>query len=703
MSSDLSIEHWLVSINMKDYFPLFMGYEEIDSLFHLKERDLEKLGVKRTSDRHKMLMSLANVRDTAYPGRGRTSSRAASLGRRQTLQPIGSGAAGPGNQSADEMHHRIPRSNSIKARFGDFFKKGKGNRVKRSQTVATADVVVSEPSIHGATPPPPPPVENRHVGLARSSLENLAMGALSNSSSTQSLDRRHDLIAQPWFHGMIMRKVADRVLSQEGDYLVRESISKPGEHVLTAKWLRKTVHFVINVVRWRAGSDGLPSREGSPVHRGGRGMAGSVSSLNASEPRPGSPGSGKVVYKFEREGFASIPELVEHYVISRKPISDASGCVLIRGVARERRPPSPLAETRKVFNSIPESPTSGHGNGQPEPRVNGHSTVTIADANVPPVRRLDPEYQRHLPNLDYTRMMCSTVLNQSSEEMARHLTRIDLQLAKLVLPEDFEGNANGSGLRSPTRLSLDSAGIPGGIIGLAVVNLPQGKQLRSQLLERFSNVSLWAASVIVGAGDVAKRKNILKKLIEMAHFLQGDALANVHGFMAIMRGLQSPQVARLTNTWNLLKRNDANTAKLYETKLIKLAHEVAAGKPTHLHSGVSLPYLEPLLEMLERKGGSEKNVADWEKKQDHFSLDALQSHLYSSRSLAISCPMYADAGFKRLSGHKVMRELDLYFRNDWPANLLSTISYKGSNFADKVSKFQVMLSALSEHAETTQT
>ena len=49
--------------------------------------------------------------------------------------------------------------------------------------------------------------------------------------------------------------------------------------------------------------------------------------------------------------------------------------------------------------------------------------------------------------------------------------------------------------------------------------------------------------MVVGAGDIAKRKNALKKVIEMAHHLQSDGLVNLHSFMAVMRGLELPQVS----------------------------------------------------------------------------------------------------------------------------------------------------------------
>ena len=355
--------------------------------------------------------------------------------------------------------------------------------MKRSATVATADVADSRAIPSSSS-------SSSHVNVAEG---NSGGGGVSNSSSTHSLDHRTDLAAQPWFHGMIMRKVADRALVDEGDFLVRESISKPGEHVLTAKWRGKTMHFVVNAVRWRT----IASRESSPLRRHNTTTGASTHSLNA--VGGGAPERGTtLIYKFERDGFPSIPELVEHYIKTRKPVSDVSGCVIRRGVPREKRPPSPLTEARKTLNPTSDSPTSGasgpiasnsaSGRGGKETRaldsrVNGHSAVitTVADVNVPPpVRRLDPEYQRHLPDLEYVRTMCSTVLNQSSEEMGRHLTRVDLHLAQLFNSEDVAEGNDGAG-RSPSR---NGDNVPGGIVGLAVVNLPQGKQLRQLMLER---------------------------------------------------------------------------------------------------------------------------------------------------------------------------------------------------------------------------
>jgi hypothetical protein len=47
-----------------------------------------------------------------------------------------------------------------------------------------------------------------------------------------------------WYHGVISREETEALLTNGGDYLVRESKRKPGNYVLSAKWdgIR---HFII--------------------------------------------------------------------------------------------------------------------------------------------------------------------------------------------------------------------------------------------------------------------------------------------------------------------------------------------------------------------------------------------------------------------------------------------------------------------------
>lgn len=63
-----------------------------------------------------------------------------------------------------------------------------------------------------------------------------------------ALDSR-DLRSHAWYHGPIPRQRADELLKTEGDFLIRDCVSQPGNFVLSCKTKsNQTLHFVINKV-----------------------------------------------------------------------------------------------------------------------------------------------------------------------------------------------------------------------------------------------------------------------------------------------------------------------------------------------------------------------------------------------------------------------------------------------------------------------
>lgn len=50
-----------------------------------------------------------------------------------------------------------------------------------------------------------------------------------------------------WFHGTIDRKDVPNLLKNEGDYLVRESSTKPGQFVLSTRSEGQIRHFIIQL------------------------------------------------------------------------------------------------------------------------------------------------------------------------------------------------------------------------------------------------------------------------------------------------------------------------------------------------------------------------------------------------------------------------------------------------------------------------
>ncbi|XP_069645373.1 breast cancer anti-estrogen resistance protein 3 isoform X4 [Haliaeetus albicilla] len=108
-----------------------------------------------------------------------------------------------------------------------------------------------------------------------------------------------DLRSHAWYHGRIPRQVAEGLVQRDGDFLIRDSLSSPGNFVLTCQWKNTSQHFKINRTVLR---------------------------LNEAYCR--------VQYQFELESFDSIPGLVRYYVGNRTPISKQSGAIIFQPINR---------------------------------------------------------------------------------------------------------------------------------------------------------------------------------------------------------------------------------------------------------------------------------------------------------------------------------------------------------------------------------
>ncbi|XP_040421554.1 breast cancer anti-estrogen resistance protein 3 isoform X3 [Cygnus olor] len=108
-----------------------------------------------------------------------------------------------------------------------------------------------------------------------------------------------DLRSHAWYHGRIPRQVAEGLVQRDGDFLIRDSLSSPGNFVLTCQWKNTSQHFKINRTVLR---------------------------FNEAYCR--------VQYQFELESFDSIPGLVRFYVGNRTPISKQSGAIIFQPINR---------------------------------------------------------------------------------------------------------------------------------------------------------------------------------------------------------------------------------------------------------------------------------------------------------------------------------------------------------------------------------
>ncbi|XP_069783428.1 breast cancer anti-estrogen resistance protein 3 homolog isoform X2 [Narcine bancroftii] len=140
-----------------------------------------------------------------------------------------------------------------------------------------------------------------------------------------------DLRSHAWFHGPIPRQEAEALIERDGDFLIRESRSSPGDYVLSCTWKHDPLHFkIIRVVLRRKES------------------------------------YTRVLYQFEQESFDNLPALVRFYVGNRRPISEKSGAIIFHPV--NRTIPLRCIEEKygKALDQRPER-------GQQAPRVTAQS------------------------------------------------------------------------------------------------------------------------------------------------------------------------------------------------------------------------------------------------------------------------------------------------------------------------------------------
>ncbi|XP_062848858.1 SHC-transforming protein 1 isoform X2 [Trichomycterus rosablanca] len=64
-------------------------------------------------------------------------------------------------------------------------------------------------------------------------------------SSTGAPPLGEQLQSEPWFHGPLSRRQAERLLSKDGDFLVRESGTTPGQYVLTGQQGSQPKHLLL--------------------------------------------------------------------------------------------------------------------------------------------------------------------------------------------------------------------------------------------------------------------------------------------------------------------------------------------------------------------------------------------------------------------------------------------------------------------------
>nr|XP_046227033.1 breast cancer anti-estrogen resistance protein 3 homolog isoform X2 [Scatophagus argus]XP_046227042.1 breast cancer anti-estrogen resistance protein 3 homolog isoform X2 [Scatophagus argus] len=150
-----------------------------------------------------------------------------------------------------------------------------------------------------------------------------------------------------WYHGPLSREAAESLFERDGDFLVRDSSSAPGDYVLSCFWKNGPLHFKIIRVTLR--------------------------------PKQG---YSRELFQFEEDRFDNVPALIRFYVGGRRPISQASGAVIFHPITRTL----PL----RVIAEQHAEPGSSRGGAGGEKRTESNKRRSFSTAHTDTLQVVNP-------------------------------------------------------------------------------------------------------------------------------------------------------------------------------------------------------------------------------------------------------------------------------------------------------------------------
>ncbi|XP_062920697.1 breast cancer anti-estrogen resistance protein 3 isoform X4 [Mobula hypostoma] len=321
----LPISKWLGQLGLPEYLKLFdEEYDGVEDLLHLTEADLRQLGIQNQTHRTYIVsnISLLQERERQKELKMMAAGKFASLPRKthgdrkysltssmEALDVEGTLSSRHSSlfQSVS-IHGTLPRKNSRKLSFPTYGTNGPvetsplslPSRLHKASWLC--DVIEEHPS-QEAKEGLSGDISDFTLEYVKFSKERYIMDStpekLRKELEEELKLNSEDLRSHAWYHGRIPRKVAETLIQRDGDFLIRDCLSSPGNHVLTCQWKNAPHHFMINRVLVR---------------------------LNE--------GYSRLQYQFERDSFDSIPALVRCYVGNRKPIFEQVGAIIFQPVNR---------------------------------------------------------------------------------------------------------------------------------------------------------------------------------------------------------------------------------------------------------------------------------------------------------------------------------------------------------------------------------
>uniref|UniRef100_A0A6A7G3D2 SH2 domain-containing protein 3C-like n=2 Tax=Hirondellea gigas TaxID=1518452 RepID=A0A6A7G3D2_9CRUS len=291
------------------------------------------------------------------------------------------------------------------------------------------------------------------------------------------------------------------------------------------------------------------------------------------------------------------------------------------------------------------------------------------------------------PPLDSTALngVRNTIMETGSRIIAAHLTYTDLEVLNGLPTQDF-------GL--------------GVCMGIEMITLPQGSQLRKDLIERTECMRLLVAVTVLKAEDMRMRAEIIHRWIQIAIDTK-TATGNLFGFNNIMLGLCNPQIQRLTATWHMVRQKFTDSAFSFESKLRSTLKSMNECNNPQAPNTV-IPHILPFVMICERDlediyslRRKEESLLQWESSSSDYGLQMMLQHLQEGRTFAQNLATYRRNAELILDDPESLEDLILdVFRTEFHLKFLFGSRGALRDSQERHAKFNQILSALSAHCES---
>ncbi|KAM9315107.1 breast cancer anti-estrogen resistance protein 3 homolog isoform 2-T2 [Pholidichthys leucotaenia] len=291
-----SIAWWLRQIGLSQYTKILESeYYGLEGLLNVTDAELKEVGVEKATHRETILNQL--------------------LRHRQRLDPHSASFSVDCPDSAVKtIKRRVSRKYSLESSLDldkprDLFRQSVLPRLQRtdkkhhlsascSQLRPLDEDIISQDSFRDSKGS-----KRRSVSTYFSQLKVFGgrkeMDSLKKELEEELKLSTDDPRSHAWYHGPLSREATESLFERDGDFLVRDSSTSPGDYVLSCFWKNVPLHFkIIRVVL-----------------------------------RP-KKGYSRELFQFEEDRFDNIPALIRFYVGGRRPISQASGAVIFHPVTR---------------------------------------------------------------------------------------------------------------------------------------------------------------------------------------------------------------------------------------------------------------------------------------------------------------------------------------------------------------------------------